>query len=223
MQMETHSGEKQNKCNECAYACSQASELKNHLKNLTNATNMTKHFPGQAFWGVAWKHTEEGGKSNKCNQCGFAPSHVNNLKINVKTHSGKIKYLQPMWLFILTCRRFKETFDNAQWRKIKPLQPIWLSIQTFKDTFENRKWWKAQQMQPMCNYILTCRRFKETFEKDTFQKIKTLNAASVTIWGDIWQRTKEKVNTNATIVTMHLPWQAFWVTIWKYTAKKNQN
>ena len=86
-----------------------------------------------------------------------------------------------MWLFILTCRRFKETFDNAQWRKIKP-----------------------------------------------FQK-KTLNAASVTlhppeqtIWGDIWQRTKER-EKNATIVTMHLPWQAFWGAIQKYTAKKNQD
>ena len=93
--LKAHSGEKSDKCyqcdftcKECAYACSQASELKNHLKNLTNATNMTKHFPGQAFWGVAWKHTEEGGNQIS-NQCGFAPSHVSNLKTNVKTHSGK--------------------------------------------------------------------------------------------------------------------------------------
>ena len=52
MHMEIHSGKKLNKCNGCAYACSQASELKNHLTNLTNAANMTMHFPGQAFWGV---------------------------------------------------------------------------------------------------------------------------------------------------------------------------
>ena len=107
-----------------------------------------------------------------------------------------------MWLFILSCRRFEETFDNAQWKKSKPLQPIWLKIQTFKDTFENRNRWKAQQMQPMCICILTRRRFKETFEKDTFQKKKTYNAASVTlhpqeqaIWGEIWQRTAKTSKT----------------------------
>ena len=89
MHMKIHSGEKPNKCNECDYACSQASELKNHLKNLTNATDMTMHFPGQAIWGVVWKH-HGGEKSNKCNQCGYASSHASNLKTNVKKlYSGE--------------------------------------------------------------------------------------------------------------------------------------
>ena len=86
--MKIHSGEKTNKCNECDYSCSLASELKNHFTNLTNATDMTMHFPGQAIWGVVWKH-HGGEKSNKCNQCGYASSHVSNLKTNVKMYSGE--------------------------------------------------------------------------------------------------------------------------------------
>ena len=28
-------------------------------------------------------------KSNKCNQCGYASSHMDNLRTRLKTHSGK--------------------------------------------------------------------------------------------------------------------------------------
>ena len=55
-------------------------------------------------------------------------------------------------------------------------------------------------MQPAWLCILQSRQFEATFD----------NA----------QRREKK---NATIVTMHLPWQAFWRAIQKYTAKKNQD
>ena len=45
-----------------------------------------------------------------------------------KTFARKVKQMQPIWLYILSCRRFKETFDNAQWRKAKQMQPMWLCI-----------------------------------------------------------------------------------------------
>jgi len=32
--------------------------------------------------------------------------------------------MQPMWVFILSDRRFEETFESAQWRKVKEMQPM---------------------------------------------------------------------------------------------------
>ena len=34
----------------------------------------------------------------------------------------KIKQMQHVWLYIFSCRRFEDTFENAQWRKVKQMQ-----------------------------------------------------------------------------------------------------
>ena len=60
-----HSGEKPNKCNQCDYASSHASDLRKHLK------------------------THSGEKSNKCNQCDYASSQAGHLRRHLKTHSGE--------------------------------------------------------------------------------------------------------------------------------------
>ena len=36
--------------------------------------------------------------------------------------------MQPVWLCILSSKRFEETFEKAQWRKIKQMQPVWLCL-----------------------------------------------------------------------------------------------
>ena len=91
-----HSGEKSNKCNQCDSTFSQASNLRTHLK------------------------IHSGEKTNKCNQCDYACSEPSHLK----TRSGENKKMQPMRLCILLCKRFEETFENTQWRKVKQMQPV---------------------------------------------------------------------------------------------------
>ena len=46
--------------------------------------------------------------------------------------------MQPMSLCILSGRRFEDTLGNAQWGKFKPLQQVWLCIlicKCFEDTW----------------------------------------------------------------------------------------
>ena len=59
---EIHSGEKPNKCNRCVYASSYARDLRTHLK------------------------THSGEKPNKCNQCDYASNDASNLKRHMLKH-----------------------------------------------------------------------------------------------------------------------------------------
>ena len=68
-----------------------------------------------------------GEKSSKCNQCDFVSSQASDLRRRLKTHSGG-------------CRQFKEAFENTQWRKVKQMQPVllWIiSCRQFKETLKN--------------------------------------------------------------------------------------
>ena len=124
---------KSNKCIQCDYASSHAGDLRNHLK----------------------KHS--GVKSYKCNQCGYASSCAHDLRTHLKKHG---KQMQSVWLYILLCKQFGDTFKNAQWKKVVQMQPMWLCIlsgRQFEDTFENTQWRKVKQMQPMWLCILSCR------------------------------------------------------------------
>ena len=62
--LKAHCGEKSNKCNQCNYAYSWVSHMKEHLK------------------------THSGEKANKCNQCDFASYELSGLKKHLKTHTG---------------------------------------------------------------------------------------------------------------------------------------
>ena len=107
---------------------------------------------------------------------------------------------QPMWLCILSGRRFEDTFE--QWRKIKQMQPVWLCIllcKRFEETYEKAQWRKVQQMQPMWFCIFLCKCFEDTFEKRTLVKS----------WTDFrFKNTVEKSRTNATDVAIPLLRQA---------------
>ena len=56
--------------------------------------------------------THSGEKSNKCNQCAYASSHALNFGTNL----------------ICSCKRAENTFENAQWRKVKEMQPIFIKF-----------------------------------------------------------------------------------------------
>ena len=63
--LKTHSGEKSNKCNQCDFASFYARALRTHLK------------------------THSGEKSNTCNQCNFASAQAGDLRRHLKTHSAQ--------------------------------------------------------------------------------------------------------------------------------------
>ena len=70
---------------------------------------------------------QRGEKPHNCNQCGYASSLLSNLKVHNGEKSSKCNnvtigfQMQPVWLCIFACRRFEETFENAQSRKIKQM------------------------------------------------------------------------------------------------------
>ena len=123
--MKVHSGDKPNNCSQCEYASSYASTLRTHLK------------------------THSGEKSNKCYQCDFASSRGDVLRTHLATHSGEN---QTNATNVNNVKQFRETFENAQWRKVIHMQPMRLCILTgrpFEDSFENPQWRKVKQMQPI--------------------------------------------------------------------------
>ena len=63
--LKTHSGEKTNKCNQCAYAASHVGNLRTHLK------------------------THSGEKPHKCDKCNYACSQAGSVKTHLKIHSGE--------------------------------------------------------------------------------------------------------------------------------------
>ena len=109
-------------------------------------------------------------KSNKCNQCDYASSRAGELRTHFKTHSlqKSNKWSQcdcTLCLFLaiikervgggipqkcnfqMSGRPFEETFENAQWRKIKQMQPMRLcnySCKLIENTFENAQWRKVK-------------------------------------------------------------------------------
>ena len=56
-------------------------------------------------------------KSNKCNQCDF----VSNVK---KKIDNAIKSNKCNQCDYASCRQFEDSFENAQWRKVKQMQPM---------------------------------------------------------------------------------------------------
>ena len=109
-----------------------------------------------------------------------------------------------MWLWIFSGRKFEETFENAQWRKIIQMQPMWLcNLHLLR--------------QAIWGYIWKC-----TVEKSHSNATNAIrHCLKQAIWGDIWKRTVEKSQTNATNVTLHPLRQAIWGDIWKHTVEKS--
>ena len=120
----TVSGEKSNKCNQCAYACSQAGNLRTHLK------------------------THSGERSNKCNQCDFASSQAGNLRRHLKTHSGE---KSNQCISVITNPLVKaisgDIHTGEKSNKCNQCNYASSRIWQFEDSFENTQWRKVKQMQ----------------------------------------------------------------------------
>ena len=81
--------------------------------------------------------------------------------------------MQPVWLCIVSCGPFEDTFEDTQWRKAKQMQPVWFCIllcKRFVETFENTQWRKAKKMPPMWLCILSGRQVEDTFENPQWRK-----------------------------------------------------
>ena len=91
--MKTHTGEKLNKCNQCDFASSRASNLRTHMKTHSgensNKCNQCGYASSHAGHLRTHLKTHSGEKPNKCNQCDFVSSQAGNLKKHMKTHSGE--------------------------------------------------------------------------------------------------------------------------------------
>ena len=93
-----------------------------------------------------------------------------------------------MWLYIALCKRFDDTFKNAQWRKKKQMQPMWqciLSGRPFENTFDNTQWRKAKQVQSMWILILFYKRFEDPFQNTQWRKVKQIQPMwfCIASWG----------------------------------------
>ena len=89
-----------------------------------------------------------------------------------------------MWLCLFSCRQFEDTFEKAQWRKVKQMQPMRLCLfsgKRFEETFKNAQWRKVEQMQPMRLCILSSRSFEDTFEDTQRRQAKQMQPMSLRI------------------------------------------
>ena len=112
--------------------------------------------------------------------------------------------MQPVWLCILSCRQFEDTFENTQWRKVKQMQSVWLCIfsgRQFEDTFENTQRRKVEQMRPICDYASsyasTLRRQLKTHDGENSQQMhqeKHYISSSANTLKIHWKALEEKVS-----------------------------
>ena len=127
------------------------------------AANVNLHPHMNALWGNLWEHTAEKSQTNATNVT------LHHLMQALWGHVWeqqwiKVKQMQPMWLCIMLCKHFEDTFENAEWEKMQPMRPCLFWARRFEETFENALWRKVKQMQPMWLCIPTPKFFEDTYE-----------------------------------------------------------
>ena len=129
MYLKTHSGGKSNRCNKCdlvsnptrwslllhlgfsIQATEKYSTVLQYIKcsrcDCSHACSLRKHLK-----------THTGEKTNKCNQCDYASSCGDVLRIHLKkkTPWNQVNQVPTVWLCIPSGRRFKETHKITQWK-----------------------------------------------------------------------------------------------------------
>ena len=102
--------------------------------------------------------------------------------------------MRQMWISICSWKRFEDTFENAQWGKVKQMQPMWLCI-------------------------LSCRPFKDTPENTQRGKIKQMQAVRLCLfWPKFFEQTHEEAQTSVerrNMVICYLK-ETFWALIFKH-------
>ena len=116
--------------------------------------------------------------------------------------------MQWMWLCILSGRRFGESFENAQWRKIKQMkqmQPMWPCIfadRQFSEIFGNTRYRKVK---------LKCHvESVESFEKSNIIYCKGYPDVNLRRWHyyRLCDRVGDKINCVA-VLTLKMPCDIF--------------
>ena len=84
-----------NKCNQCDFASSYASNLRAHLK--THGGEKSNKCNQCNFASTLRDHMKihSGEKPNKCNQCDYASSYASDLRAHLKK-GRKVEQMQPM-------------------------------------------------------------------------------------------------------------------------------
>ena len=113
-----------------------------------------------------------------------------------------------MRLCILSGRRFEDTFEDAQWRKVQKMQPVRLCIlwcKHFEETYENTQWREVKQMHPMWLCILWGRQFEDTFKNAQWRKTKQMQPMQLCIlWGRQIKETLENTQQREDILKFTL-------------------
>ena len=105
--------------------------------------------------------------------------------------------MQPIRLCLFWCKQFEETFENAQWRKIKQMQRMRLWI------LNKSKTNATNVTLPLLWHGVWRIIWKCTVEKSqTNATYATMNHLIKAIWDNIWKRTVEKSQRNATKATI---------------------
>ena len=161
-------------------------------KSQTYATNATMHCLRQTLWGHILKDTVEKNQTNAASVT--LPALIQVLWGDIwKCTAEKSKKMQSMWLCILTCMSFKDTFEITQWKKSNKCNQCDFAssyksaMRIHLKTHNGEKSYNCNQ----CNYASSQAGHLRTHLKNTIWKIQT-NATNVimpllrqAIWGHI--------------------------------------
>ena len=113
---------------------------------------MTMPLLKQSIWGHIWKHTVDKIQTNATNAT--MPVLSKAIWGNIwKRTVEKIKQMQPMWLCIILCEHFEDTFENAQWWKVKQMQPMLLFASSYASTLRTHLKMQSEEKCNQCDYV----------------------------------------------------------------------
>ena len=217
-----HSGERSNKCNQCNFASSHKSALREHLKTHSgekvNKRNKCDFSSAHASGLRKHLKAHSGEKINKCNQCNFASSYASILRIHLKTHSGE-KPNKCTQCDFASCRA-----DNLNSHLKTHTRPTWRCCMI-----------KVYKAGIAMGFDINIASGTTDLGYGAMESIamhwchmyslNPINTISVTLhlWGFLSKYTVVKSQTNATNVTLPLLIWAIWGDIWKHIVGKSPN
>ena len=172
--MKTHSGEKSNKCNQCDFASSDASNLRKHLKRIveksqTNATIATMPPLMQAILGSIWKRIVEKSQTNAT---------------SVSMHLFKQALWKDIWKHTVGKSHKKATSVTLHCL----MDTLWVYF--WNRTVEKSLTDAISAIMHPLRHVIYGDTWKHTLEKSCISVINV----TIHIWRYIWNHTAEKAN-----------------------------